>query len=1539
MPSTAGSSDTICLQTAANCGTTGAVIGSGTSGQVAYFTTGGHLTSSSLFTDNGTSIIGIGSSSTTGTLNVGGISGSTALYIQGASSGSNPVAEIKSGGSSGDLLDLNDGSNTVASFDNSGNLTIGAAGNTTGQINLATAGSTNLGIIAPGTVTGSGNATFILPTEAASGTSYTLCTIDTCAVSSGGAGYINNTKPSVGIGSVQSANFYIQSADTSSQATAAIAAKSGQTGDLFDLQDSSGNVITGFTNTGKLYFNNGSNANLYASASNTLKTDGNLTIQGNTTVTLATAANDTAVCSNGGVLSSCQSSFEATTGNDFIKNQTPAAPTIQSGNEYFQAAGATVAATIRGDSASSKDILDLQTGASGNAIVAKFDSAGNLTAGTINTATISGGTLTSSAVNSLGVSGSAISATGALSVGSGGSGQLSLSSASGDISTGSNTINSQTISSAASFTGTLAVNTLGSAGSTILCQNGSKQISSCSTTYEANNGTDFIQNNSGNLTNKQTSGNFFIQGISSSVTAKIQGASGTGDILDLYSSAGTTTPVAKIDKDGNLTATSVITSTIDTSSSTVLNLGASGTPTTSEIDLNQSTKLAGNKGLSFASGNGTFDQSSSSGSFKTGTGGVSLNGATDVAAGKNLQLDSGNGQLIIQGYGAGTGSPVSVTANSLTTGNFLKLNNSGSSYSGTAILADLAAGGSGTFTGNFVDFQNNDVSQFSIDDDGTISVQGHAGTTASSCSTGEVLSGANYYGGIAVGGACSNPSGFATLQNAYDNSGSTNPQITLNHSYNLATGVAIQDDGTTPLTGNLFQVTSNGGGSVYLGVKATGIATAGNLTVSGGSPSEIDGELKATNTTANGGVSILASGITETNSLKAGTSFQFGVDTSGNISTTGSLAVAPGGGNPNAFNVSNNAAVSQTFQSGSSATAGTFSVTNSSGGSGVIVNGVGFSLADNSAGASGVNTINAINFGSVTHHTSDNFNGLTFGSGYDNIINAGSIYTVTGTGAVTEGGALTVSNGGATVVNTASGQNILSLQSAASTNVFTVDHSGNVTLGGTYNGQTLTSAASFTGTVALATLGGATSSAYLCYNSSNQIASCSTTGTGAAYVQGGNSFGAQGLLGTKDNNSLDLITNNTSRLVVGTDGTFQFQGVSNPVIESATGADLTIDTHDTSNTLSVGATTHTITVGNTNAATVATFKAGAYNLKVTNTGVGINSGTPDAALSFGNGADRTIDVLQASSGNGNNLTVQAGNASTTGNTTGGNLYLLGGTNHGTGTDGSVVAKAQDTTNTATFQIQNSSGSALLTADTSSNMRVNIGTGVAAPTLSGAALVVTKSEVQTTFFAGNGSGGLTVSSTSTNAYEPLLTGSARHPINVTLAPEYPGATLTGNGDGSNVGTMTSDFCSTTLHINDSTNGTNVCTTSGDVHNYYSWTTSQGSAQDYDIYVRYQVPSNFNALAASSPLTMYGWATNTGTDAVQLSVYQTTGGTTSTCSTNTNVATTNTTWTSTSVSFGSCTITANSVLTFKVHVVAGTGDFARAGEISFNYLSSY
>ncbi len=90
-----------------------------------------------------------------------------------------------------------------------------------------------------------------------------------------------------------------------------------------------------------------------------------------------------------------------------------------------------------------------------------------------------------------------------------------------------------------------------------------------------------------------------------------------------------------------------------------------------------------------------------------------------------------------------------------------------------------------------------------------------------------------------------------------------------------------------------------------------------------------------------------------------------------------------------------------------------------------------------------------------------------------------------------------------------------------------------------------------TGGITLTSLGSADTATLLCRNSSNAVASCNTTGTGVAFVNGGNTLGATGTLGTNDGNALAFETNNVTRLSI-----------------SSTG-DITVGTSDTTGSLLV----------------------------------------------------------------------------------------------------------------------------------------------------------------------------------------------------------------------------------------------------------------------------------------------------------------------------------------------------------------------------------
>lgn len=109
-----------------------------------------------------------------------------------------------------------------------------------------------------------------------------------------------------------------------------------------------------------------------------------------------------------------------------------------------------------------------------------------------------------------------------------------------------------------------------------------------------------------------------------------------------------------------------------------------------------------------------------------------------------------------------------------------------------------------------------------------------------------------------------------------------------------------------------------------------------------------------------------------------------------------------------------------------------------------------------------------------------------------------------------------------------------------------------------------------------------------------------------------------------------------------------------------------------------------------------TSDANAFYLDASTSRIGLGTATPSANLSFGNGADRTINVVTAGAGAGNNLTVQAGGGFTTGNNAGGNLILQGGASNGTGTAGAVYARQSIASSAdSIFEVQMQNGDTIL----------------------------------------------------------------------------------------------------------------------------------------------------------------------------------------------------------------------------------------------------
>jgi len=106
------------------------------------------------------------------------------------------------------------------------------------------------------------------------------------------------------------------------------------------------------------------------------------------------------------------------------------------------------------------------------------------------------------------------------------------------------------------------------------------------------------------------------------------------------------------------------------------------------------------------------------------------------------------------------------------------------------------------------------------------------------------------------------PTGPASLQEAYNGSGTTDPQILLNTSFG---GVSIRDDGPTGVIGNLFEVENNSGSPIF-SVNADGVNIAGNLDVIGDVTS-----LSSTNTLFSDHFLYLNNGYTSTSPQTGGT--------------------------------------------------------------------------------------------------------------------------------------------------------------------------------------------------------------------------------------------------------------------------------------------------------------------------------------------------------------------------------------------------------------------------------------------------------------------------------------------------------------------------------------------------------------------------------------------------------------------------------------------------------------------------------------------
>ena len=168
--------------------------------------------------------------------------------------------------------------------------------------------------------------------------------------------------------------------------------------------------------------------------------------------------------------------------------------------------------------------------------------------------------------------------------------------------------------------------------------------------------------------------------------------------------------------------------------------------------------------------------------------------------------------------------------------------------------------------------------------------------------------------------------------------------------------------------------------------------------------------------------------------------------------------------------------------------------------------------------------------------------------------------------------------------------------------------------------------------------------------------------------------------------------------------------------------------------------------------------------------------------------------------------------------------------------------------------------------------------------------------------------------------PTYAGTARPTKRVTISPEFEGASITGDGT-NNTGTMTSDNMTSTPY-----------------RNYYNWTTSQGTSQDYDIWIRVPLPADFDAMASGNAIVVETWSDSLANTTATIDVFDTSNA--SDCTGVSIETTTVNTWedaTPTGCTGG--TYAANGIMTIQIKLGSVSSSNIRLGRIYFDYEAKF
>lgn len=189
--------------------------------------------------------------------------------------------------------------------------------------------------------------------------------------------------------------------------------------------------------------------------------------------------------------------------------------------------------------------------------------------------------------------------------------------------------------------------------------------------------------------------------------------------------------------------------------------------------------------------------------------------------------------------------------------------------------------------------------------------------------------------------------------------------------------------------------------------------------------------------------------------------------------------------------------------------------------------------------------------------------------------------------------------------------------------------------------------------------------------------------------------------------------------------------------------------------------------------------------------------------------------------------------------------------------------------------------------------------------------------------GDGTNGLTFDIDTGMLYQ----GSGRLTKRITLTPEYAGGAIMADG-AANTGAMTSD-------------NTNAAGTK--FRNFYKWANTQGTVQDYDIWISVPIPNDFSAMAATPTLSIDTYSSDLTNGTVLVTVYDSQATPVADCTdvafTPTGVINTWETKTATTC-LDTGTYTAGGVMTIKIHLTAAaTTGVTQVSTVTFDYLSKF